>query len=228
MTLERCCICDEPTSKAGRGDDSLYTEADGKEIGPCCSACLDDVQHEKHKPKKEIKMTQEANLPEKIQPEGSLIDDNQMNRLQTLTVSCHLGTLERRCILAAITEIDRLRSLSSNGELQAWKDLANMSALVLHKYQSIPPQERDDRQKLEQALAVAQKQIKASCDAYEGLVKETTALQLERQEANRKIAGLKEDCIASAKRHVDAEKRIAAFSLEITELMARLYHADHK
>ena len=35
---ERCCMCDEPTGKAGRGEDSLYTE-DGR--GPYCPGCWD-------------------------------------------------------------------------------------------------------------------------------------------------------------------------------------------
>jgi hypothetical protein len=35
-TIERCCVCDEPTGRAGRGDDSLYAE-DGS--GPYCEPC---------------------------------------------------------------------------------------------------------------------------------------------------------------------------------------------
>ena len=34
--LERCCKCDEPTGRAGKGDDSIYL--DGGE-GPFCLAC---------------------------------------------------------------------------------------------------------------------------------------------------------------------------------------------
>ena len=34
MTLERCFICDEPTGKAGRFDDSLYCDLCGE--GPFC------------------------------------------------------------------------------------------------------------------------------------------------------------------------------------------------
>lgn len=40
LTLERCSECDEPTGNAGRYDDSLYIETDGKEIGPLCSECF--------------------------------------------------------------------------------------------------------------------------------------------------------------------------------------------
>lgn len=36
MEEEQCCICDSPTGKAGRGDDSIYVE-----IGPLCDKCTD-------------------------------------------------------------------------------------------------------------------------------------------------------------------------------------------
>jgi len=36
MELERCCVCDQPTGKAGRADDSIYIE-----IGPLCDECAD-------------------------------------------------------------------------------------------------------------------------------------------------------------------------------------------
>ena len=34
-TLEHCCECDEPTGRAGRGEDSLYHD----DNGPFCSDC---------------------------------------------------------------------------------------------------------------------------------------------------------------------------------------------
>ncbi len=37
---ERCCACDEPTGKAGAGDDSLF-QSDGS--GPFCEDCWDDI-----------------------------------------------------------------------------------------------------------------------------------------------------------------------------------------
>ena len=39
MTKERCTICDEPTGHAGRGDDSIYIDLAGEEIGPLCDDC---------------------------------------------------------------------------------------------------------------------------------------------------------------------------------------------
>lgn len=37
---ERCANCDDPTGRAGRGDDSLYVQRiDGREIGPLCPDC---------------------------------------------------------------------------------------------------------------------------------------------------------------------------------------------
>ena len=36
---ERCCICDEPTGRAGRGEDSIYCER--CEAGPFCENCLE-------------------------------------------------------------------------------------------------------------------------------------------------------------------------------------------
>ena len=40
--LERCCKCDEPTGRAGKGDDSLYRD-DG--TGSYCEGCLDGDDH---------------------------------------------------------------------------------------------------------------------------------------------------------------------------------------
>ena len=36
--IERCCMCDEPTGKGGRSDDSLYDDNGG---GPYCQECWD-------------------------------------------------------------------------------------------------------------------------------------------------------------------------------------------
>ena len=38
MELERCCICDQETGRAGRLDDSLYLD-NGE--GPFCEECWD-------------------------------------------------------------------------------------------------------------------------------------------------------------------------------------------
>ncbi len=40
-TLERCCICDDPTGRAGGADDSLYTE-EGE--GPFCWECFPEKE----------------------------------------------------------------------------------------------------------------------------------------------------------------------------------------
>lgn len=37
-TEERCMVCDEPTGRAGKGDDSLYRDDD---TGPYCEECFD-------------------------------------------------------------------------------------------------------------------------------------------------------------------------------------------
>jgi hypothetical protein len=52
--LEVCCVCSEPTGRAGRGDDSIYRTLNqdfpdndfgfrfpikGEELGPLCSDC---------------------------------------------------------------------------------------------------------------------------------------------------------------------------------------------
>ncbi len=38
LKIERCCACDEPTDKAGQGEDSLYTDSG---IGPFCGSCYE-------------------------------------------------------------------------------------------------------------------------------------------------------------------------------------------
>lgn len=37
--IERCLICDDPTGRAGRWDDSIYAG----DIGPWCESCWDAV-----------------------------------------------------------------------------------------------------------------------------------------------------------------------------------------
>ena len=39
-TLEYCCICDNPTGRAGEGEDSLFTD-DGD--GPYCWECWEEL-----------------------------------------------------------------------------------------------------------------------------------------------------------------------------------------
>ena len=39
MALEYCCVCGNPTGKAGKGDDSLYIDDDG----PYCEECWDEM-----------------------------------------------------------------------------------------------------------------------------------------------------------------------------------------
>ena len=39
MEAERCTDCDEPTERAGKGDDSLYTN---EGVGPFCEQCFGD------------------------------------------------------------------------------------------------------------------------------------------------------------------------------------------
>jgi len=48
--LEYCCDCGEPTGRAGRGDDSIYVEVDGQEIGPLCEECLADYEQQQELP----------------------------------------------------------------------------------------------------------------------------------------------------------------------------------
>ena len=40
-TLEHCCDCGQPTGRAGKGEDSLYTENDD---GPFCWECFPDKE----------------------------------------------------------------------------------------------------------------------------------------------------------------------------------------
>lgn len=44
--LEHCCLCDEATGRAGRGDGSIFIDvADRAEIGPLCIECLDGIKN---------------------------------------------------------------------------------------------------------------------------------------------------------------------------------------
>ncbi len=48
-SLEYCCECEQPTGRAGEGEDSLY---DDKGEGPYCEGCLgnheDELAQQKH------------------------------------------------------------------------------------------------------------------------------------------------------------------------------------
>lgn len=37
--IERCCLCDDPTGRVGRADDSIYVDAGKAELGPLCPEC---------------------------------------------------------------------------------------------------------------------------------------------------------------------------------------------
>ena len=43
-TLEYCCLCGQPTGKAGPGEDSLYDHRDG----PYCAECFWREQEARH------------------------------------------------------------------------------------------------------------------------------------------------------------------------------------
>jgi len=38
--IERCILCDEPTGRARKGDDSMYIEY----VGPLCESCSDTLE----------------------------------------------------------------------------------------------------------------------------------------------------------------------------------------
>lgn len=43
--IEYCVICDDPTGRAGRAEDSLYIQhADESETGPLCEGCYEDAK----------------------------------------------------------------------------------------------------------------------------------------------------------------------------------------
>lgn len=41
QSLERCYVCDDPTGRAGRNEDSIYVirQVDDEEVGPLCPDC---------------------------------------------------------------------------------------------------------------------------------------------------------------------------------------------
>jgi hypothetical protein len=45
--LEYCCECDQPTGRAGRGDDSIYVinALTKDEVGPLCPECRDNMRN---------------------------------------------------------------------------------------------------------------------------------------------------------------------------------------
>jgi len=52
--LERCCLCDAPTGRSGKGEDSIYRvlafdwcmDKMGDEIGPLCEDCNRKLENE--------------------------------------------------------------------------------------------------------------------------------------------------------------------------------------
>jgi hypothetical protein len=47
--IERCCSCEQPTGRAGKGEDSiyLYGKYDLQEIGPLCEECACTLEQTK-------------------------------------------------------------------------------------------------------------------------------------------------------------------------------------
>jgi len=61
MDIETCCVCSEPTERAGRSDDSIYAIAqqtfplspngvdsiifEGEEVGPLCKDCYTRMEN---------------------------------------------------------------------------------------------------------------------------------------------------------------------------------------
>ena len=41
MNIERCFICDDPTGRAGKGEDSIYLG----DHGPLCEGCYDEIRY---------------------------------------------------------------------------------------------------------------------------------------------------------------------------------------
>lgn len=44
LPIERCCLCDEPTGRAGRGEDSIYINLPYAEVGPLCETCQSGIE----------------------------------------------------------------------------------------------------------------------------------------------------------------------------------------
>lgn len=45
MAIERCCVCDGETGRAGQADDSIFLDLpDGEILGPLCVSCCQNVE----------------------------------------------------------------------------------------------------------------------------------------------------------------------------------------
>lgn len=113
--LERCCVCDAPTGKAGPGDGSLYCEC-GE--GPFCEEC--DAEH-----------WCMHSLPDLTEKERAALDSVDMTPVLG-TPKEQISTLTRKCLALwrenaelrkrhkrdeeYMSEIDRLE-----GERDYWK-----------------------------------------------------------------------------------------------------------
>lgn len=86
MNEEFCCECDEPTGRAGRGDDSIFVNpvpGSTEEIGPLCSLCcrsLADAQIGKFAVDMIVEMSEDkreshAEIGDNIRDEIARIED---------------------------------------------------------------------------------------------------------------------------------------------------------
>ena len=41
---ERCCLCDQATGRAGKGEDSIYIDLTHANLGPLCPECYADMR----------------------------------------------------------------------------------------------------------------------------------------------------------------------------------------
>ena len=42
--IERCCLCDEPTGRAGKYDDSIFIDLPNCTLGPLCETCMHGLE----------------------------------------------------------------------------------------------------------------------------------------------------------------------------------------
>lgn len=106
-TRELCCECDEPTGKAGAGEDSLFTE-DG---GPYCEDCWPKA------------LVSAIELPCHMEPDdGRILDANENAVPESHIVHC-VNNHER--LVAQLEELKEFMEVELTGT--AWADCRHMA-----------------------------------------------------------------------------------------------------
>ncbi len=119
--LERCYLCDEPTGRAGAGEDSIFIDTPHGRIGPLCEKCRDGILTGER-----LLMGLVENVPGPAVP-GQHVETGKRPKPQYFT-----GKHENVEYLIAVQDGDGIRRIMARCPLEADRDML-MAALEIQR-----------------------------------------------------------------------------------------------